>query len=400
MERDALIRANLQRGSNQTGVRNYNERLMLQLIRQHGTLTRAEATRATGLSPNAVSVIFRVLENEGFLIGGKPERGKIGQPSTPWRINPGARYYLGLKIGRRSYDLVVIDFAGNVRSSETEFHRFPTPENFRAFLKGAVGRVLRKAGLAKAAISGFGIAMPAELWSWTREFGAPSEIMQEWREIDVRAEAGRFGPWPVTVLNDGTAACTAELLFGRHTDKVDFIYLFAGTFIGGGIVLNSSIFSGRNDNAGGFGPLRVPGGEPGQDRLVDHASLQVLEDMAERAGVDPSRVATDPGFWDDHEDLASRWIAKAGLGLAHATVSALAVIDFEAVVIDGAFPPQVRAALVEAVDRELDGMDLQGVRRPVIEAGHLGAIARAVGAASAILYEDHAINQNTLMRVG
>jgi len=80
------------RGSNQSSLRSHNERLALQLIRTHGELTKAQATRLTGLSANAISMIFRSLEADGLLLRGEPDRGKIGQPSVPARLNPDARF--------------------------------------------------------------------------------------------------------------------------------------------------------------------------------------------------------------------------------------------------------------------------------------------------------------------
>ena len=100
VNKETRLRANRQKGTNLVAVRGYNERLILQLIREHGELSKTEATRATGLSAHAVSVIFRVLENENLLIRGEPIRVGIGQSSVPLRVNPDARYYVSLRIGR------------------------------------------------------------------------------------------------------------------------------------------------------------------------------------------------------------------------------------------------------------------------------------------------------------
>lgn len=72
VNKETRLRANRQKGTNLVAVRGYNERLTLQLIRKHGELSKTEATRATGLSAHAVSVIFRALENENPLILGEP----------------------------------------------------------------------------------------------------------------------------------------------------------------------------------------------------------------------------------------------------------------------------------------------------------------------------------------
>ncbi|TPW27641.1 ROK family protein [Martelella alba] len=389
-----------QRGSNQIVVRHYNERLVLQLIRRHGQLTKAEATRATKLSPNAISNIFRSLEAEDLLLKGEAERGKMGQPSIPARINPDARFYFGLKIGRRSFDLVIIDFAGEIRASKAMFHDFPTPENCIGFVRSAIDGLLQQARIRTRDIAGFGVAMPWELWSWTDEVKAPAGEMNAWRDFDIAEALARLGPWRVLTENDGTAACRAELMFGPHADKHDFVYFFVGTLIGGGIVLNGSVFSGRTGNAGGFGPLRIPGGIAGKDRLMDQASLFVLEQAIAETGADPHCIWRDHESWDEFPEAVAAWVSATARGLAAATISSLSIIDFEAAIVDGALPEKLRERLVAAIRAEIDTMDLQGISRPMVEAGRWGSLAKAVGAAALPLAAEYSIAQSPFASMG
>ena len=70
-------------GSNQSGMRARNERLVLSILRRQGALPKAEIARKTGLSAQTVSVIMRALEQDGLLEKGEKQRGKVGQPSIP-----------------------------------------------------------------------------------------------------------------------------------------------------------------------------------------------------------------------------------------------------------------------------------------------------------------------------
>lgn len=386
------------KGSNLTTVRGINERLVLHLLRMHGALSKAEATRLTGLSANAVSVIFRALEKEGLLLRGNPVRGRIGQPSVPMRLNPDARYYLGYKIGRRTFDLVIVNFVGEVLAHKTATHDYPTPENTLQFMTENLSELLATANLSESDVSALNIAMPFELWSWTSDFDAPLQKMNEWRTFDLEHEIKQRVSWPVTVQNDGTAACRAELIFGPPLEEQDFVYLFVGTFIGGGIVLNGGVFPGRRGNSGGFGPMRIPD-ETGAERLVDHASLMVLEHMtAVRDSTLARKLYLQEFDWQLLEPELTEWLDRAGRSLAHAIVSALAVIDFETVVIDGAFPIPVRNRLIKRVESSLDTLDLQGVVRPKLRSGHFSYLARVVGAAAYQISTEYMIDQNTLLR--
>lgn len=393
MNRDKNLLRSPVKGSNQVQVRSFNERLVLHLIRQYRALTKAEATRATGLSPNAISTIFRALEDEKLLLRQAPIRGRIGQPSTPLRLNPGAHHYLGLKIGRRSLDLVLVDFVGSILARRVIAHDFPTPRELVQSFRKELRPLLRAAHKRRDDIDALGVAMPSELWHWTQEFSAPRAEMEAWRNFDVAAALREILPVPISVENDATAACRAELVLGPHRTQQDIVYFFIGTFIGGGIILNGSVYPGRRGNSGGFGPLRIPD-EPGGQRLVDHASIVVLERMLAARGRDPLLLQDFDGDWSDIEPDLSNWIARAARSLAHAIISTLAVIDFEAVIIDGAFPAACRTRLVEAVIEHISTLDLQGVVLPVISAGNLGTAARALGGAVNRVSHDYMINQN------
>ena len=392
----AIVSTN--KGTNIVGVRDYNERLILQLIRKNGAVTKAETSRATGLSANAVSVIFRSLENSTLVLRGEPIRGRIGQPSIPMRLNPDAAHYLGLKVGRRSAEMIVMNYVGEVLGRVYRAHAWPVPDETVEFAREAIRDVLKQARVPRKAITAMGVAMPYELWSWTAEFDAPRDAMQTWKSFDLGSALTKVIKCPILVENDGAAACGAELTFGSDQSRREFVYLFVGTIVGGGIALNGSVFTGRSGNAAGFGPMPIPGLDGRSERLVDNASLFVLERMIAAAGGDSRAIYTSDHVWRDHPEDVDRWIDLTARGLAHAIVATLSIIDLESVVVDGCFPADVRDTLIERVGAELRKLDLQGIRYPDVSAGSHGSIARAIGAACVPLNKDHSIDQNTLLQ--
>ncbi|WP_366656168.1 ROK family transcriptional regulator [Fodinicurvata sp. EGI_FJ10296] len=387
------------RGSNQSGMRAYNERLVLSLVRRHGILVKTELARMTGLSAQTISVIMRALEAEALLIRGDPIRGKVGQPSVPLSINADGAFCLGLKVGRRSAELVLIDFLGTVRGKCRRAYRFPDPRAIITFVAEGMESLIDELDAdLRQRIAGFGVAMPFQLWNWHEEVGAPADAMDQWRHVDMRAEIADVCSYPVYLQNDATAACAAELLFGDQTGRQDFIYFYIGTFIGGGIVLNGSLYTGRTGNAGALGSMPVPGPGGKPEQLIDQASLLVLERMLLAAGQDPSPLWQASGDWAAIDDHVERWITAVARGLAHAIVASVSMIDFEAVVIDGGMPRDVRDRLVAATRRAIGAHDLQGLDMPEIEAGTIGSIGRALGAASLPLFDRYLVDQHTLMR--
>ena len=107
------------RGGDTTGLRAYNERLMITAIRQAGALSKAEIARTTGLSGQAATVIVNSLLDEGLLVKRDKVRGRVGKPFTPIALNPEGAYSIGIKIGRRSLEVLLVDFDGAIVASRS-----------------------------------------------------------------------------------------------------------------------------------------------------------------------------------------------------------------------------------------------------------------------------------------
>ncbi|MGO6713333.1 ROK family protein [Rhizobium ruizarguesonis] len=386
-------------GANQVRVRAYNERLVLSLVRLYGALSKADIARRSGLSAQTVSVIMRVLEKEGLLSRGEPVRGRVGQPSIPMHINPDAVYSFGLKMGRRSADLVLMDFVGRIRMQLHRTYAYPLPDEILAFVTSGIRELEERLDdKQRGRIAGLGIAAPFELWNWAEEVGAPAGAMEVWRDVDLQADIAARVSHPVFMQNDATSACGAELVFGVGPSYPDFVYFFIGSFIGGGIVLNSAIFSGRTGTAGAIGPLPVRGKNGETMQLLEIASIFVLENMLRERGIDPEPLWYSADGWVDFGEPMEAWIQDSAKALAQAIVAAASIVDFSAAVIDGGFPDWVRSRVVQATIDEAAKLDLQGVVMPEIIEGAVGAQARAIGGASLPIFARYLTDQNVLFK--
>ena len=389
----------MSRGTSQSGVRLYNERLALSLIRRHGSLPKAEIARLTGLSAQTVSVIVRQLEADGFLIREKPRRGKVGQPLVPFTLDPDGAFSIGLKVGRRSGDLMLMDLTGAVRNTVHRPYRFPAPRELLAFVAEGIEQLIADLKpRQRARIAGLGIAAPFELWNWEEEVGAPHDVLEAWRDFDMAAEIGKLCDWPVHFCNDATAACAAELLFGKGREHRDFAYFYVGYFIGGGIVINGSLYQGRNGNAGALGSFPVPAPGGGTQQLIRAASFYVIEQELKRQGRDPDMLWQNANDWSGAGAALENWIGIAAEGLAQAGAGVVSVTDSAAVVIDGAMPADVRARLVARTAAAMAHVNMQGISPFAIVEGKIGADARVMGAASLPLFANFIIDRDVLFK--
>jgi len=370
-------------GSNQTGMRERNERLVLSILRRQGPLPKAEIARKTGLSAQTVSVIMRALEKDGLLERGEKLRGKVGQPSIPMRLAPDGAYFLGLKVGRRSAEMVLVNFVGQDIAQVTERHDYPTPDATLAFVKRAVDKVCASLPPeGRARVAGMGIASPFFLWEWGTVIDVDPAKMSAWRDFDLQAEVASLFDFPVYLGNDASSACGAELTFGTSVLPRDFIYLYIGYFVGGGVSLNGALYTGRTGNAGAIGPFPIVKSDGSLSQLVDTASLVGLERRLKDKVGHANAMTDQQVHWDIDQEIVDDWLAEAVPSLAQLIAGALSIIDFQTVLIDGNMPEAFRSTLVTRLDQEISKMALSGLLAPTIMPGTLGPRARPLGAAS------------------
>lgn len=345
-------------GTNASGMRRYNARLILAAVRRLGGASKAELARVTSLSPQATVRIVDELSADGMLYAAEKRTGAMGQPATVYRIDGSRGHTVGVEIGREGVTLVLLDFGGRRKAVRQALGSFPVIDTvvreIGCFLDDELDADLLTAG----AFMGVGIAMPWFLGEWYEELGISAAQAREWRGDDVEKRLRDGIVWPTFFENDGNAAALAHLLCGQATDLHDFMLIQLGTFVGGGIVLGGRLLQGRHGNAGALASMPVClGGAP--EYLVHHASLyNVASDDAALAG----------------------WVGRCAEALGFAVIGANSLLDLEAIVLDGLLPvatiERVAAALTEAVARHAP----PDFFMPPIRIGRMGDAAVATGA--------------------
>ena len=385
----------LRGGANQSGLRDYNERLLLSMLQRNGPQPGSDLARISGLSPQTVSVILRKLENDGLLVRGDPTRGKVGKPSVPMGLAPDGVFSFGMKLGRRSADLILMDFTGVVRAERRITYAYPMPDDILAFLRTGIDEITESMPARdQDRICGIGIAAPFEMWNWHDLLGAPSAKSAVWKDLNLRERIADFTDLAVFIVNDATAACRAEHIYGRGKEYRDYAYFFVAAFIGGGIVLNHSVYEGQQGNAGALGSLPSIGPNGESRQLIDIASLHVLEARLIEAGIDPARLWKKPQDWSDIARYVDPWMGQTAQELAKASISICSVIDFETIMIDGSFPDAVRRELVERTRRYLQTQDNRGLIPPTVCEGEIGGKAREIGAACGPILSQFLLSTN------
>ncbi|WP_290874277.1 ROK family transcriptional regulator, partial [Aquabacterium sp.] len=386
-----------------------NERVVLQAIRMHGALPKAELARLTHLSAQTVSIIIERLLDEDLVLKQQPLRGKVGQPSVPIALNPDGAFSVGIKVGRRSMDALLVDFTGRVRERLTLDYAWPDPDTLFDAIANRVEQLrtnLAEAlGAAKAErLQGVGVAAPFSLGGWQTLLGMPESKAATWQSVHIPQRMQGTTDLPVHFVKDTSAACVAELVAGRGRNLPTFLYIFVDTFIGGGLVIDSHLRGGVHGNAGAVGslPLNVVAPEQPQSpaQLLSLASLVNLEQGFERAGLDPTAAYDERALQGDWAPVTAEWVAQTARGMALAINSTACLLDLEGVIIDGSFSRGLLAALLPAVQQAMGQYNWEGVFQPSVLGGTIGSDARAIGGALMPLYANFAPDRELFLKLG
>lgn len=370
------------RGSNHTGMRQFNERIVLQAIRHHGAIAKADIARATQLSTQTVAIIVSRLIDDGLLLKQDRVRGKIGQPSVPLSLNPDGVFSLGLQVGRRSLEVLVSDFLGQPRHRLQFTYPYPDPDVVLPHIKKGLAQMQATMGKDWARVVGIGLTAPLSMHHWSDQMGGVAgQALQRWEALDLRATVQELTELPVEFAKDTTAACIAEMLQGHGRMVENYLYVFVGTFVGGGLVLSGHIVTGKRANAGAIGsmPTSMAGEEGKPAQLLQLASGWHLEQTLEQAGFAPQLVHEDAIMSPTYANHVQPWLSQAGNALSMTAVSAAALLDLDAVIIDGSLGRSLIEALLRATRERIASYKLDGLHAPSVMSGQVGAHARALG---------------------
>jgi predicted NBD/HSP70 family sugar kinase len=362
-------------------MRQFNERIVLQAIRLHGQIPKADLARATQLSTQTVAIIVTRLMDDGLLLKQAPIRGRIGQPSVPLALNPDGAYGVGLQVGRRSLEVTITNFAGTPMWTHETRYGYPDPRHLNEQIATSLAHAQTFLGERWAQVVGVGLTAPLSMHQWVDIMGVhASEGLLRWLDYDLQGHVAELTDLPVAFAKDTMAACLAELYEGHGRTIRDFLYVFVGTFVGGGLVMDGQLVGGPRGNAGAIGSLPTAianQGVPAQ--LLEVASGWQLEQALMAAGMDPALVHSDQVMEIAPPALTQAWLSNASSALAMTAASAAAFMDLDAVVIDGSLGRPLLNALIKRTKESMTNYRFDGMHQPRLISGMVGPHARAIG---------------------
>jgi predicted NBD/HSP70 family sugar kinase len=382
----------------------FNLTVILDAIRRSpGGLSRVELAQIVGLSPQTISNISRRLLDQHLIVEAGKEGTGPGKPRTMLRLNAAGMYAVGVHLDPAVTTFVVLDLVGAV----VKHARIRTPSGADPAavintIAAEIKQLIAESGVDPARVAGVGVASPGPI---DLEEGTVVDppLLPGWHRVPLRDALAEATGLSTLVDKDVTSAAVAETWAGGPSGAGSFIFMYMGTGIGCGLVLNDEVVRGTSGNAGEIGHIVVdPGGllcDCGLRGCVKSSCIpQVLVAQAEEAGVlDGSREGTNgPAIQEGFAELcakadagdptASEILDRSAVLVARAVSVVTNALDVDRVVFGGPFWSGLAARYLERVPelvkdnsatREIHAIDVVGTG--------VGEDVGAVGAACLVL---------------
>ncbi|SPE55707.1 ROK family protein [Verrucomicrobia bacterium] len=230
-------------------VRDINSRIMLNLVRRHQPVSRADLMRRSGLQRSTVSMITGRLLSERLLVEGALGDLPRGRKPTFLLLNPNHCGVIGVDVQPESTTVAVASMDGQLLAQES----MPTardPEEFIARL----GRRCRDLVRAhpRPSYEGIGISLPGRIDEVSQHLIFAPTL--GWTDLDLKAPLEKATGLKVSLENAANACALAELWSGRHMEGIrNLVAVTVSDGIDVGLVMNGQLVRGAGGLAGEFG---------------------------------------------------------------------------------------------------------------------------------------------------
>ncbi|MEV6164147.1 ROK family transcriptional regulator [Streptomyces sp. NPDC052052] len=337
-------------------LRAMNDRAALDLLVEHGPLSRTRIGELTGLSKPTASQLLARLEAAGLVVATGTTAGRPGPNAQLYAVNARAAHVAGLDVNARRIVAAVADVTGETVG---EFE-LPTPgrtaDSAVRQVTQALDGAVQDAGLTLAEVHRVVIGTPGAFDPGTGRLRYATHL-PGWHSPTLLVELAAALPMPVAYDNDVNLVAVAEQRRGAARGHDDFVLLWNEEGLGAALVINGRLHRGFTGGAGEVGFLPVPGvplvrqvAQANAGGFQELAGAPVVARMARELGIDdePARGCGTP-----HE-AAARLLARAAgvagsdgggpylrlldrfaTALATGLASVVAVLDPELVVLSG-----------------------------------------------------------------
>jgi predicted NBD/HSP70 family sugar kinase len=307
-------------------IRESNEKLVLNLIFQHGTISQSQVVQETGLKAPTVFRIFAKLEEAGFIrqctegkgtqaagaqtaggaagqTAGAPAAERKGRRPSFYCVEPKSGYAVGVDFSSLAAAVIVVDFGNRViYEQSTELAAGQDRDQILGTISGMISTAIEQSNIDPEALLGIGIAAPGvvdtvggRVLDYPRIKGLSGFSVKEQFEnsFDV----------PVFVHNNASVIASSAYHYGPAKDENSLLAVLVRSGVGGALVTHGDIFLNGTSTAIEVGRTTI---FPATTEEVTQDTRALEATVAERPMLQRLKKTYDVSSWEDVEKKLSQ----------------------------------------------------------------------------------------------
>jgi predicted NBD/HSP70 family sugar kinase len=233
--------------------RHINRRIVLNLIRSHQPISRADLARHSGLQRSTVSVITEQLIAERWVTEGANGHVPRGRRPRFLHLNKERVGIVGINIRPATTTLALANLDGHFVAQES----LPTAQDPNQFIEDLIPRLRNLTQIRpELTCEGIGVSLPGRVDQTSQRLVFAPNL--DWRDFDLKTPIEEATGLPVELENAANACALSEIWFGRRVEGAeDLVALTVSEGIGTGLVLNHQLVRGSTGVAGEFGHTTI-----------------------------------------------------------------------------------------------------------------------------------------------
>lgn len=336
-----------------------NRRAVLELIEHERAVSRVALAQSLGLSQATVSEVVGELVRAGLVLEVGLGRSRGGRRPVMLKFNDEAGFVVAVDLGGTESRLALFTLGGRLLTRESgPLPLASTPVEAVQVLADQIRRLIGKSTAPPDRVCTVGMAVPGVADPISGEVRLAPAL--GWQQAPIGSLLTDSLGIPVYIDNDVNAAALAELRFGAGRSISTFVYVWIGTGVGAGLVIDGRLHRGFGNFAGEIGYLVVdtPSAAEGRDGFGQLERRVALSCIVERALAEEH--APLPSSEDEYRLAFERLLVRAERRAEPADRVAAAILD----------------DLIESLSRALVNVMLTVAPEVIFLGGPIGAYAQ------------------------
>jgi len=342
-------------GATPRTVRAINDRVTLELLLQHRTLTRTQLAALTGLSKPTATQLLQRLAESGLIVPRGTTTGAPGPNAQLYGLNERAAFVAAVDVDEHRLTAAVADLAGTVLGELSVEADFTGPEDPVPAVRQMLADVCRRGSVKLRDLDSVVLGVPAAYDAGADQLAFADHI-PGWAQPETLARLRASLRADLVVENDVELAAVWERGHGAARDVPSFALLWVGTGLGLAVDFGGTPYTGATGGAGEIGYMRLGLRPPGPGDLPptfdDLVGLAAVTALAREHGLPPIPAEAVAAA---RQDLGRGmpFLSELARRLAGGLAPIVAVLDPPLVVLAGPTCVAGGEVLVQLVTEEI-----------------------------------------------